>query len=246
MNRTLLTVALALFAGASARAQTPAPTADQIIDKYVEAIGGRAAFDQLTSRVLIGSFENEKRRLTVPLEIDEKPPNRRVEILGFGEASNGFNGEVGWSLNTTQNGLRELSGPGLARIKRESEFNREIKLKDQYSRLSLAGSARVAGREAYVIEAVPVEGRGEKLYFDTQSGLLVRRDVQGQITPDGQSLVSVAIEIYFEDYRTVGGVKLPFTIRRKLPGDEGTFVNRFREIKVNVPIDDSKFSVPNP
>jgi hypothetical protein len=154
--------------------------------------------------------------------------------------------EVGWSLNTTQNGLRELRGPGLARIKRESEFNREVKLKDQYSTLSLAGTAGVAGREAYVIEAVPVEGSSEKLYFDTQSGLLVRRDVQGEITPDGQSLIRAAIETYFEDYRTVDGVKLPFTLRRKLPGDAGNIFNRFREITFNVPIADSKFSVPNP
>jgi hypothetical protein len=75
-----------------AQAPTATPSVDQILDKYVQAIGGKAAFETLTSRVMIGSFENERRNLTVPLEVYAKPPDRRVEIVGFGEASTGFNG----------------------------------------------------------------------------------------------------------------------------------------------------------
>jgi len=230
MKRTSSALAFALLVGVGAFAQTPAPTVDQILDKYVAAIGGKAAFDKLTTRVMIGSFENP--RLTVPLEIYAKPPDLRVEIMGFGEASQGFNGEAGWSMNVTENGLRELTGPALARFRRQSIFNREVKIREQYDRLTPAGKARVGGRETYVIEGVAAGAGTMKLFFDVQTGLLVRQS----LGPN---------EIDFEDYREVDGVKLPFTIRRKIP-DAGTFSSTFREIKHNVPIDDAKFSVPMP
>jgi hypothetical protein len=73
---------------------------------------------------MIGSFESS--RLTVRLEISAKPPDLRVENTGFGEGSQGFNGEVGWSMNVTENGLHELTGPALARFRRQSLFNREV------------------------------------------------------------------------------------------------------------------------
>ena len=233
MKRTLIAVTLSLFVGALALAQTPTPTVDQIIDKYVEAIGGKVAFDKLTSRVMIGSFENSARGLTVPLEIYAKAPDVRVEILGFGEASQGFNGVDGWSMNVTEDGFRELTGPALARFKRQSLFNREVKIREQYARLTAAGKARIGGRETYVLDGV-VSGAGtEKLFFDVQTGLLVRQSAG-------------AIEIDFEDYREIDGVKLPYTIRRTFPNVPGIISSTFRQITHNVPIDESKFKVPTP
>ncbi len=245
--RMLTCLALSLVVGVMAHAQAPAatPTVDQIFDRYVQAIGGKAAFAKLTTRVMVGTWENQARGLTRPLEIYVKAPDKYVQIIGFGEASSGFNGEVGWSLNTTQNGLRELTGAGLARQKREAEFYKEIKIRELYARLTLAGKKKVGDREAYVIEAVSAAGNTEKLYFDAQTGLLVRRDGTAEVSSDGESQVRVASEVYFEDYREVDGIKLPFTIRLKL-GSAGIISTRFREIKHNVPIDDSQFSVPNP
>ena len=230
MKRTLNAVTFAMLVGAGAFAQTPAPTADQILDKYIEAIGGNAAFDKLTSRVMIGSFENG--RLTVPLEIYAKPPDLRVEIMDFGNGSQGFNGQVGWSMNVTENGLSELTGPALARFRRQALFNREVKIREQYDRLMPAGTARIGDRVAYVLEGLAAGAGTTKLFFDTRTGLLVRQSVG-------------ANEVDFEDYREIDGVKLPYRIRRKIP-DAGIFTSTFREIKHNVPIDDAKFAVPAP
>jgi len=230
MKLNLHIAVLALLVGTRVLGQTATPTVDQILDKYIEAIGGKAAFDKLTSRVMIGSFENP--RLTVPLEIYAKPPDLRVEILGFGEASQGFNGDVGWSMNVTENGLRELTGPALARFRRQSIFNREVKIREQFDRLATAGKVRIGDRETYVVEGVAAGAGTTKLFFDVRTGLLVRQSIG-------------ANEIDFEDYREVDGVQLPFTIRRKIQ-DAGTFSSTFREIKHNVPIDGAKFSVPMP
>jgi zinc protease len=232
MKRTLNTIALVLLVGTGAFAQATAPTVDQILDKYIEAIGGRAAFDRLTSRVMIGSFEVAARGLTVPLEVYAKPPDIRAEIMGFGEASQGFNGDVGWSMNVNDNGLRELTGQPLTRFKRQSLFNREVKIREQYGQLATAGKARIGERETYVLEGAVADAGTEKLFFDVQTGLLVRQTVG-------------ALEISFEDYREIDGVKLPYTIRRKVP-NAGVISSIFREVKHNVPIDESKFKVPNP
>jgi hypothetical protein len=184
---------------------------------------------------MVGLFEVAARGITVPLEVYAKPPNIRVEIMGFGEASQGFNGDVGWSMNVNDSGLRELTGPQLARFKRQSLFNREVKIREQFTRLTTAGKAKIGERETYVVEAIvggtPDLGT-EKLFFDVQTGLLVRQ-------------TTGAIEINFEDYREVDGVKLPFAIRRTIP-NAGVISSVFREIKHNVPIDESKLNAPNP
>jgi hypothetical protein len=88
-----------------------------------------------------------------------------------------------------------------------------------------------------VIEAVPLRGQPEKLYFDRQTGLLVRMD----IIPDlGRE--KMQMQMYYEDYRVVDGVKLPFAIRRARPGFTWTY--QFDEIKLNTSLDDSRFNKP--
>lgn len=231
-----------------ANAPVSMPTVDQILDKYVQAIGGKTAFEKLKTRVMKGTFENLTTSRVVPIEIYAKAPNKRVEMIftDGSDSSRGFNGAVGWSLNMTETGFRELSGPGLAAEKREAEFYREIKLKELYPRLTLAGKEKVGDREAYVIEATPTEGSTEKLYFNVQTGLLIRRDITIEMPKDGripvESLVKIPAEIYLEDYREIDGIRLPFTIRHSLPGAKTT--NKFKEIKHNTPIEDAKFNKP--
>ena len=152
-------------------------------------------------------------------------------VLGFGEVSFGVNGDVGWSMNLTENGLVQLTGPRLALAKRNAVFNGESRLAELYAKLAFAGAAKIDSRETFVVAATPAAGLEEKLYFDRQTGLLVRR------------LVGV-MENNFEDYRDVDGVKLPFTLRQKAP--QGGISIKLREIKHNVPIDDAKFAVPSP
>ncbi|MBO0726840.1 MAG: hypothetical protein J2P52_14645 [Blastocatellia bacterium] len=111
------------------------------------------------------------------------------------------------------------------------------KLKERYSKLTLLGLAQLENRGAYVIEAAPPRGQPEKLYFDRQTGLLVHMDIVPDLGPQ-----QMRMHAYFEDYRVVDGVKLPFAIRRARPGFTWTY--RFDEIKLNAPLDDSKFNKP--
>ena len=255
MKRTLMITSLCVIATLPAFAQTapqksdtkaPAaakadamPSVDQILDKYVQALGGKAAIEKVTSTVVTGTFELPAMSMSGPMEIYAKAPNKNAVIInlaGFGVVQSGFNGAIGWSQDP-QSGLREMAGAELADAKRDAEFYRDIKLKQLYPKMTLTGKEKVGERDAYVIEATPADGKPEKMYFDTQTGLLLRLDNDRE-SPQG----SAHVETYFEDYKETGGVKMPFTIKIVRP--EISFTLKTTEVKQNVPIDDAKFNKP--
>jgi hypothetical protein len=210
---------------------------DAILDQYIQAIGGRAALQRVTTRVMTGTLVTQG-GMKAPLEVYEKSPNKTFTIFRAPHGTNqmGFDGAIGWT-KTPEQGLREETGEQLDMIKSEAEFHKELNLSERYTKLTLLGLARLNDGEAYVIEATPPRGQPEKLYFDRQSGLLVRMD---RVMERGQE--KMQIQIYFEDYRAVDGVKLPFAIRRARPNFTWTY--QFAEIKFNLPLDDSKFNKP--
>lgn len=212
------------------------PTVDQVLEKYIEATGGSAAHKKLTTRVAKGEWENVTRGVRLPIEIYSKAPNKRVEILDAPEnrgfTGKGYDGSSGWSMNMTETGLRPLEGAELTATQRESDFYREIKLDRLYQRMTVTGKDKIAGREVYAIEAIPESGNSEKLYFDAETGLLLRRDMVYGQTP---------VQHYYEDYRAVDGIKLPFVLRSEGPV---RLITRLTEIKHNVAIEDSRFKSP--
>lgn len=221
---------------------TPAeslPTPDQIIEKYVKAVGGRAALGKLTSRVATGTVEFDAVPGAFSQEIYEKAPNKQFYSMDagqFGLIRIGFNGTVGWEDNP-QTGLQELSGMRLAVTKRNADFYRAVKLKETYPKMSVTGKEAVNGHDAYVLEATPPDGPAEWMYFDTESGLLVRHKGQNE-APTGP----IMVETTLSDYREVDGIKLPFTTYVSRP--DISFTIRLSEVKHNLPIEDSKFEKP--
>jgi outer membrane lipoprotein-sorting protein len=246
MKRALTIIVVSLIFSAIAAAQTPAPdakpnvTVDQVLDKYVEAIGGKAALEKLTTRVAKGTFEITAQGVSAPAEVYAKAPNSlliKFNINGYGLLSQGYNGSIGWAQDP-QSGLREITGAELDEIKRSSDFYHETRLKELYAKLELKGTAKAGDRDAYVIEATPKDGSVEKYYFDVQSGLLIRIDGE-QDSPQGK----LVTETYYENYKDVDGIKLAFTTRQVVGNT--TVLLKFTEIKHNVPIDDATFNKPS-
>jgi hypothetical protein len=217
------------------------PSVEQIFDKYVVAIGGRDAIRKINSRVARGTFQLTAMGVSAQLETYEMAPNKSLMVInlpGFGEIRQGFNGTVAYEQQP-QSGLRELSGKELAKAQRNADFYDDLNLKGQYTKSSVTGVEVIGGAEAYRIEATTPEGDVEKLYFDKISGLLVRKDEAAE-TPRGV----FPVQTYFEDYRVVDGVKLPFTVRSTNPSI-GNIVIRFTEVKQNVAIESLKFNKPS-
>jgi hypothetical protein len=217
------------------------PTVEAIFDKHVKAVGGKEAIEKITSRSVKGSFDLEAFGVTgAPVELFTKAPNKsamKIDITGFGVVNMVFDGTTGWNSDP-MTGLRELSGVELAQMKRDSEFYPELNYKRQYAKMEVKGKEKVGSYETYVIEATPAEGSPEKLYFDVNTGLLVRHDGETD-SPQGK----FTMETYLEDYKVVDGVKIPHTLKRVTPAM--TMVTKITEVKNNVEIDNAKFSKPS-
>ncbi len=176
------------------------------------------------------------------LAVYAKAPNKRMATVfdpdGHLISEYGFDGSVGWDQSSvSERGFYAVSGQLLASMRRDAEFYREINLRALYPKMTIIGSEKIGDREAYLIEAIPDNDPAEKMYFDVLTGLLVRRDEQVKF-PQG----SAELKIYFEDYKEVDGIKLPFTITRF--GPNGRTLTQISEVKQNVPIDDAKFNQP--
>lgn len=239
MKSIILALAMALPVVPSIQtidSSTPLPTVEHVLSRYVEATGGSAAHQKFTTRVAKGEWENVTRGVRMPIEIYSKAPNRRVEVLDAPEnrgfTGRGYDGTAGWSMNMTETGLRPIEGAELSSMQRESDFYRQIRLDRLYRRLTVAGKERINGRDVYSVDAIPESENPEKLYFDCETGLLSRRDMVYGTTP---------VQHYFEDYRDVDGIKLPFVLRSEGPV---RVVTRLTEIKHNVPIEDVRFKSP--
>ncbi len=239
--------AIAVVAFAQGGQQKPAtdakpaalPTADQILDKYVQAIGGKAAIEKQTSRVSKGSFEIPAVGASGTAEIYEKAPNRNAAIItipGFGVVQEGYDGKTAWAQDP-QSGLREKAGAELGAAKLDGEFYKPVKLKQLYPKIVVKGKDKVGDKDVYVVEATPAESATETWYFDAQSGLLLRQDAERE-SPQGKQ----AVQSFLEDYKDVDGVKLPFSIRQVTP--QFTITIKIEDVKSNVPIDDAKFKKP--
>jgi hypothetical protein len=217
---------------------TALPSAEQIIAKYEQAIGGRAAHDKLKSRIMKGT-QITSDGTALPLEVYQVAPNKLATIVTTkgGPMMSGYNGNVGWMKNAR--GQREMSGGQLAQMKLAAAFAGDFMFREMYPGMAVVGKEKINEREAYVLASQVSDHRTERLYFDTETGLLLR------ILSSTQTLLAPLPEqTDFEDYRDVDGVKLPFTIRQSFVDPWTGWTRKFTEIKHNVPVDDTKFNMP--
>jgi len=226
---------------ADARGSSSIPTVDQVLDKYVQALGGKAAIEKMTTLVIKGKVDVPSTGETGSMETYRKAPNKEMQMINIpsnGPSERGFDGTAGWNWDP-DSGSSDMSPADLAAMKLESDFYRDIRLKELYPKISLKGKERVGDREAYVVEAPHEDGSSEKMYFDTESGLLIQSEVPIDVPDEGKTIVNSQ----YEDYREVEGVKVAFTIRQT--SADFDYVIKLSEVKYNVSVDDTKFKKPS-
>ena len=225
--------------GGQTRPAAPAlPSADDILNKYITALGGQAALDKLKTKVMTGTITAGNGR-TGNFQIEQAKPDRFhiTLVTPQGTIERGFNGSAGWEKGP--GAVQDLHDPQLAEMKAAFGLFIDINLKEQFTRMNVRKD-KIGDRDVFAITASTADGRRERLFFDAETGLLLRRSSAVQ-TPLGV----IPQETNFEDYRDVDGVKVPFTVRT-LTIEEGTTLTRkYTEIKVNGPVEDSKFEKPS-
>ena len=223
----------------SAATESAHPSPEQILEKYLMAVGGRAAVSKVRTVVMRGVAERTQGR-TGPVEIIMRAPDSfylTATIPQQGTFMQSYSGASGWL--SSPKGQRQLSSADVAVVRRQAETFDVIKIHEPFPQLAFAGTEQVAGRNAYVLESMLNPGTKQKLYFDTETGLLLRKVVLTETV-----LAPIPEQFDFEDYREVQGLKIPFTIRYSAADTYDSSLRKFSEIKLNVPVEDSVFKMP--
>lgn len=231
-------IVIAAFSFPAAAQVVGLPTAEQVLSKYVEALGGRENILKLTSRVMAGKFEVDGAEGGT-VEVFYKTPNlfhSIVNINTYGVLDSGHDARGGWE-KPPDGPLRPQTGSDLARSRRELDLHKAVKVAQLYRSVTAKGRGQSGGRPAWLLLAVPAVGHAETMYFDQETGLLLQVDLK--LDTDGEA---VAVARFYEDYRDVGGVKVAHTIRFINPGMSYTL--RFNTVQHNVVIPQTKLARP--
>lgn len=230
------------------RAEVAYPqTADDIVEKHVAAMGGRAALEKVTSRVMTGiiSVSTPGGGLSGSIEVYNKAPNKsrtavKIDASQFGLGQivqdQRFNGTSGYAIDTL-NGNREITGDQLEVARTNTFPSPLLKYKDAGSKLELLGREKAGDRDAYVLRLTPKTGPSARMLIDAETYLLAKTIITVNVPQIGGDVEQTVV---VSDYRDVDGVKVPYQIQS---------INQFQTISItatkveqNMAIDDKMFS----
>lgn len=227
--------------GASAQTVKQIPP-DQILDKYFQAIGGQAALAKLTSFVAKGTYEGyETLSQKVPVEIFASAPNQSTTVIHTenGDSVSTFDGKNGWVAAADKlMRVLPLAGGDLEGARLDAILSFPAAIKQEQWRTGFP-SVRIDEHPVQVIQHAGRGDTGAKLYFDSQSGLLVR-----QVRYVDTAVGVIPTRIDYSDYRDVAGLKVPF--RRVVTWTDGRSTIELSEVQPNVRIEAAKFATPAP
>ncbi|HEY2379955.1 MAG TPA: photosynthetic reaction center cytochrome c subunit family protein [Terriglobia bacterium] len=227
------------------RQASGAPSADQIFDKYLQAVGGAEKAAAVTSIVFKGTYQGYAEP-QAPVDIYVKAPNLRTVIVHTdgGDRTTTCDGSRGWMAAPAADKpfpVIAYSNGDLDAVRLDAVLSFPAGIRQALTK-PVVGSSSIDDKDVVVVQGIANGGRSSiKLYFDKQSGLLVR-----QVRYADTMIGRVPIEVDYSDYRDVApaGVKLPFHVITTWT--DGRSDVQLSSAQTNVPIDAAKFNQPSP
>ena len=228
------------------RRQAPdASSADQIFDKYLQAVGGAQKAAAITSIVFKGTYQGYAEPVA-PVDIYVKAPNQRTMIVhtDVGDRTTTCDGSNGWMAAPAADKpfpVIRYTGGDLDGVRLDAVLSFPAGVKQAITK-PVVGSGSIDDKDVVVVQGTANGGRSStKLYFDKQSGLLVR-----QVRYADTMIGRVPIQVDYSDYRDIAGagVKLPFHVITTWT--DGRSNVRLTSAETNVAIDAAKFNQPPP
>jgi photosynthetic reaction center cytochrome c subunit len=230
----------------------PTETVDQILAKYVQALGGAQALESAKTRVMTGT-QTTRDLVSTPITVREKNTGQyRIDIASQPNPSiRATSGTAAWAVGGgggrggggDPNAARDLAGFQMQQGLRLADFALPLRAKERYTTLLVNKSYEtINGRPVVVITGTPYPNVTEQLSFDRETGLLLRRAVHTTSGGTGLNILNLGEQIDYSDYRDVGGVKVPHTVRHATHNQVTTL--KFTDVKINAPVDDQVFAKP--
>lgn len=221
------------------------PSATQVLDKYIQAVGGAQRLAGLTSYIATGSsLGYEGLGGGGSFQIFAKSPDQRTTQISFkdhperGDSTRAYNGTSGWIKSPR--GLfpaYDLTGSELDGARLDALLSFPGQIKTALNNWRSGSLDSIGDKEVQVVQGSGPRGLLATLYFDTKTGLLVRL-VRYSASPIGR----VPTQIDYSDYRDVNGIKFPFKYTFSWLDGRDSF--QLSDVKINVPIDAAKFGKP--
>jgi photosynthetic reaction center cytochrome c subunit len=220
-----------------------APAPDAVFDKYLAAVGGAARAAALTSVTATGTSagygpDSEPRAL----ELFARAPNQRAVIARSpgGASTTTFDGRNGWIAAPHRPvPVLALAGADLDGLRVDAELAFPARIKQVAGQWRTGAVTAIDDREVQVVQGTGSGGALVTLYFDAESGLLVRQ-VRSVASPVGR----LPTQIDYADYREAGGVRMPF--RWTVTWLDGRETVELTEVRPNATIDPTRFARPAP
>jgi len=224
-------------------AESPAAAA-QIIDKFLQAVGGAqqlAKLNSFTAKGTYSGFDTDFKK--VPVEIFAKAPGQRTTTahLSGGDNTTTYDGREAWIASADRPvPLIMLTGGDLDGAKLDADLSFPAQIKQDLSKLRVGfPPLKIGDRDVQVVDGTAPGGTRVKLYFDKNSGLLVR---QARFANTAVGLTPLHIE--YSDYRAVAGVKMPF--HWTVTWVDGQSTTELSDVQPNAPVGTAKFAKPAP
>jgi hypothetical protein len=225
----LLPYAVVPYIASTAQAPALRPT-ENILADYVKAVGGQEAVDRFTSRETTVNI-----RRGPDLTLYWEKPNRVLSVSK--KERMGYDGAHCWQM-TSKNKVKKLAHGAELPLEMEANPLRFVYMRDLYSELDNAPSAKIDGEKMDLIVA-PNSLAATKLYFDAATHLLRR------VEEKGETSVYFTNTVDYLDYKEVDGVKMPFRILHSTTEPEGRNEDlRIKKITHNVTLQAEMFSKP--
>jgi len=242
LRLALVSTVLALAAVPLLRAQEPAklPSGREVVDRYVAAIGGRAAVMKYKSTKVTGTFSVPSQGLNGTLELLTAAPDHfllRVTLPGVGEIANGFDGTVGWMMDPMM-GPMLLQGQSLTEMKIDADYYAALHDDANVKGLQTVERTVFEGTPAYKVRVERPSGGEDFEFYDVASGLLLGSTGRRTLPMGTFDVTNV-----LSDYKDFGGLRLPTRSRQRMMGIEQVMTIGSVEFDA---VDAAAFALPPP
>jgi len=224
-------------ANPAAQGRTNLPSANDVIEKYIRAVGGAAANQNVLSRVESGTVSFGVGP-GFPVDILSKSPSRQAMIvhLPAGDSSTVFDGQNGW-FRSPAGPVRDMTQEDIEGAKLDADLQFPINVKKTFQELKVIRTERISDHDAILLFPTNSSGPPLELYLDRETGLLLR-----QLRFGSSPLGLNPTQIDYGDYKTFDGVQVPLHLVITRPNR--TLNIHLLQVKQNVPVDDAKFARP--
>jgi hypothetical protein len=207
-------------AQSAAAPQTPAtteklPSAREVLDRHIKAVGGREFLMARSSSHATGTVEMPGPGLKGTLELFQAKPNSmlmRVTLPGVGDVQEGFNGRVGWSISP-MTGPSLLQGKQLEERRIDADFYGDLQPEKHYESVTVVEKTTFEGRPCYKMRLVQKGGVEDFHFFDAHTGLKA-----GAIVTRESPMGAVTATTVESDYKPFGKLLTPTKLTMTMMG----------------------------